>query len=110
VRRFPNGAPKTKVGMKKRTARITVETERLLVIRRSKTSFDGWCGQCEAEVKLIGLEEAAAIAGASQRAIFRWAEAGEIHFTETVDGRLMFCLDSISRHGSLNARKLCAHT
>lgn len=92
--------------MKKRTARITVETERLLVIRRSKTSFDGWCGHCQAEVKLIGLEEAAAIADASQRTIFRWAEAGEIHFTETEDRRVMFCLDSISRHGTENPRKL----
>ena len=92
--------------MKKRTARITVETERLLVISRAQTSCDGWCGQCEAEVKLIDLEEAAAIAGASQRSIFRWAEAGEIHFTETADGKVMFCLDSISRHGNLNPRKL----
>jgi hypothetical protein len=84
--------------MKKRTARITVETERLLVISRSKTSFEGWCNQCEARVKLMGLEEAAAIAGASQRAIFRWAEAGEIHFLETEDGKIMFCLNSISRN------------
>ncbi|HEX3229352.1 MAG TPA: hypothetical protein VHQ95_10325 [Pyrinomonadaceae bacterium] len=92
--------------MKKRTARITVETERLVVIRRSQTSCDGWCGQCEAPVKLIGLEEAAAIAGASQRAIFRGAEAGEIHFTETADGKVLFCLNSISRPGNLNPRKL----
>ena len=90
--------------MKKRTARITLETERLLVIR-SKASGDGWCGKCQAEVKLISLEEAAAVSGASQRAIFRWAEAGEIHFTETADGRVMFCLDSISRHGIVNPRK-----
>ena len=92
--------------MKKRTARITVETERLLVIRCSNTSGDGWCRQCQAEVKLIGLEEAAAVAGASQRAIFRWAEAGEIHFTETEDGRVMFCLNSISRPGTENPLKL----
>jgi hypothetical protein len=85
--------------MKKRTARITVETERLLVIRRSQTSADVWCDHCQAEVRLVGLEEAAAVAGASQRAIFRWAEAEEIHFTETADGRVTFCLDSISRHG-----------
>jgi len=92
--------------MKKRTARITVETERLLVIPCSKASGDGWCSQCQAEVKLIGLEEAAAIGGASQRAIFRQAESGEIHFTETEDGKVMFCLNSISRPGTVNPRKL----
>jgi len=88
------------IGMKKRTAKIAVETERLLVIRRSQSSFEGWCSHCQADVKLIGLEEAAAIAGAGQREIFRWAEAGEIHFTETEDGKVMFCLNSISRHGT----------
>lgn len=55
---------------------------------------------------MIGLEEAAAIAGVGQRAIFRWAEAGEIHFTETGDGKVMFCLNSISRHGTVHPRKL----
>jgi hypothetical protein len=94
------------VRRKKRTARITVETERLLVISRSQASFEGWCTQCRAEVKLIGLEEAAAIAGASQRSIFRWTEAGEIHFTEAEDGKVMFCLTSITRHGTENPRKL----
>ena len=53
------GSCDRELGMKKRTARITVETERLLVIRRSQTSCEGWCNQCEARVKLIGLEEAA---------------------------------------------------
>jgi hypothetical protein len=92
--------------MKKRTATITVETERLLVICRPQASFDGWCGECQAEVKLISLEEAAAIAGASQRMIFRWAEAGEIHFTESEDGKVMFCLNSISKQSSVRPRKL----
>ena len=92
--------------MKKRTARITVETERWLVINRSQTAFAGWCDACEANVKLIGLDEAAAIANASQRALFRWAEAGEIHFTETADGKLMFCLNSISTRGTEKPRNL----
>ena len=91
--------------MKKRTARITIETERLLVISRSHAAFEGWCDRCRAQVKLIDLDVAAAIAGASQRTIFRWAEVGELHFTETEDGKVMFCLNSISRHGTENPRK-----
>jgi hypothetical protein len=92
--------------MKKRTAKITIETERLVVISRSQTITNGWCGACAAHVKLIGLEEAAAMAGVSQRTIFRWAEAREIHFTESEDGKVRFCLNSISSHGNLNRRKL----
>lgn len=91
--------------MKKRTARITVETERWLVINRSHV-LEGWCDECEANVKLIGIEEAAAIANASQRALFRWAEAGQIHFTETDEGRVMFCINSVSSRNHEDARKL----
>jgi hypothetical protein len=98
-------APLYPSGMKKRTARITVETERFLVISRSPRCFEGWCKQCRTQVRLIGLEEAAAIAGATQRAIFRWAEAGEIHFSETEDGKVRFCLNSISGHQTENPRK-----
>lgn len=92
--------------MKKRTARITVETERWLVIGHSPAVLEGWCHECAANVNLIGLEEAAAIANASQRALFRWAEAGEIHFTETEDGKVMFCLNSISGRKTEQPRKL----
>lgn len=92
--------------MKKRTARITVETERLLVINRSHAVLEGWCDACAAEVKLIGIDQAAAIANASQRALFRRAEAGEIHFMESDDGRLMFCLTSVSGQNHEDPRKL----
>src|SRR2546430_9551601 len=68
-------------------ATITIETERLLILRRSGRVVDRWCHRCCAEVKMIGVEEAAAIAGLSQRKLFRLAEAGEIHFIETTQGR-----------------------
>lgn len=75
-----------------------METERLLVIRRSRHTLDRWCHACQAEVKMIGIDEAAAIAGISQRAVFHLAEAGEIHFTETVGGQALFCISSLSKH------------
>ena len=85
-----------RAGMK-RKASITVETERLLIVRRSRHTVERWCQACQAEVRMIGVDEAAAIAGISQRAVFHLAEAGEIHFMETVGGEALFCISSLSK-------------
>ena len=92
--------------MKKRTARITVETERLLVISRSKGSMDKWCGACEANSKFVGMDAAATVAGVSERTIFRWADAESIHLIETAGGKAMFCLNSIMTRTASNSRRL----
>jgi len=89
----------------KKKATITVETERLLVISRSLQSVDRWCHKCRTNVKMIGIDEAATIAGVSQRRVFHLAEAGEIHFMETEAGRTMFCVDSLLRQRNPHARK-----
>jgi len=91
--------------MRKRTARITVETERLLVISRAGKSIEAWCERCDANAQFIGIDEAAAVAGVSQRTIFRWAEADSVHLVETGDGKAMFCLQSILRQGTSNLRR-----
>jgi hypothetical protein len=90
--------------MKKKTARVTIETERLLVISRSKASIEGWCDVCATNSRFVPIDTAAAVAAVSQRTIFRWAEADVIHLIETADGKAMFCLNSIMRHGE--ARRL----
>jgi len=79
---------------KTRRKKITVETERLLVISRHK-GVEGWCEGCRMQVRMLGPEEAAAIAGLSQRAIFRKIESHQLHFAETPDGALFICLSSL---------------
>ena len=80
----------------KRTRRrkVTVETERLLVISRHM-GVRGWCESCSAESEMVGPEEAAAVSGLSQRTIFRQVESHQVHFTETQDGALLICLGSL---------------
>jgi hypothetical protein len=85
--------------MKKRTARVTIETERLLIISRSKQSIEGWCDGCATNSRFVEIDTAATVAAVSQRTIFRWAEAEEIHLIETADGKARFCLNSIAKHG-----------
>jgi hypothetical protein len=80
----------------KRKATITVQTERLLVISGSQSAVAQlWCTGCQAEVTMFGIDDASALAGLSDRAIFQLAEAGSIHFFETADGKAMFCVPSL---------------
>ena len=92
--------------MKKRTARITIETERLLVISRARESIESWCHACNEQSNFIAVDEAAAVAGISERTIFRWAEADAIHLLETAQGKAMFCLNSIVRQRPSTTRRL----
>ena len=89
----------------KKKATITVETERLLVISRSPHTVERWCCLCNAKVKLVGVAEAALIAGASERTIFGWVELAEIHFMETEEGKTMFCVESLLQQRDPPARK-----
>jgi predicted site-specific integrase-resolvase len=43
---------------------------------------------------MVSPDEAAALVQASPRIIYRWVEAGVVHFTETPEG-LLICLDSL---------------
>jgi len=42
-------------------------------------------------------EQAALLAGVSTRQLYRWVEASKLHFTETPEGLLLVCLDSLAQ-------------
>jgi hypothetical protein len=48
-------------------------------------------------VEMITPNEAAKLAGISSRSVYRLVEAESIHFTETHDGLLLICLNSLHR-------------
>ena len=75
--------------------RITVETERLLVVSKQGRAVEGWCACCGESVELIRLEEAAALVGMSPRAIRRQIETNLLHDVETPDGIRFICLNSL---------------
>jgi hypothetical protein len=80
---------------KKRTTKITVETERVFVIRSHIGEVEGWCDGCGERVRMVTSEKAVALAGVSLRSICRRVEAEDLHFTETNDGLLFICLNSL---------------
>jgi len=79
---------------KKRT-KITIETERLVVISQRKLSARAWCKSCGRQVVMVTVDEAARLARVSSRTVYRWVEDDLLHFAETADGRLLICRASI---------------
>lgn len=81
--------------MAKRRLEITFERERLLVVSRRRVSVTAWCEGCGRRALLTTPEGAAELSGLTARAVYRRVEEGSVHFTETADGMLLVCLDSL---------------
>jgi hypothetical protein len=78
---------------KRQTVTTTVTHEVMSIRRRGKVML--WCEECAAQVRMVTPEEAALLAGVSARAIYRRIEAGRLHFTETTEGLLLICFNSL---------------
>ena len=79
---------------KRKRTEITVET-RLLVLRSAPHHARLSCAICPAPTPLVAPDEAAVLAGVSTRTIYRWVEAEQLHFTETPEGKLLVCPNSL---------------
>ena len=79
---------------KKRT-KITIETERVIVLNRRSLSVRAWCQSCGKQVVMVTVDEAARAACVSARTLYRWVEAEKLHFMETAEGGLLICYTSI---------------
>ena len=79
----------------KRRIEITTLTEQIFIRRPRPRSAIAWCTACAAEVRMATPEEAATLTGISRRTIYRWLEAGRMHFSEQPGEPLLICLDSL---------------
>ncbi|MEW6211903.1 MAG: hypothetical protein AB1631_26340 [Acidobacteriota bacterium] len=79
--------------MKKRTE-MTIETERLLVVRNRPRAVM-WCQQCRNEVTMLTVDQAALMTGVRSLMIYRLVETGDLHFVENSEGILLVCLRSL---------------
>jgi hypothetical protein len=87
------------MAVKKRT-RITIETERVLVISKARSTLHGWCPVCNKVVSLLRPDEATAFTAdlhPSQCPL----EIDKLHFISTADGRVSVCLNSLLSHGGV---------
>ena len=73
-----------------RRTKIRLEKHELTTIRFSrKARF--FCADCQTQVNHLTVAQAANALAVSEKNIFRLAENGQIHSTETADGKLMIC-------------------
>jgi hypothetical protein len=77
----------------KRTLRITIETEQLLVIGRTKRVWI-WCEQCAAEVEVVPIEGAAVLAQVDVGTMQRWLHGEQFHWSHFGDS-VAICLKSL---------------
>lgn len=80
--------------MKKKRTQTTLEVHQIFVIRRPENSIAVTCNECQG-AEMLSPEEASVILGVPPRAIYSWVEAGLIHYTETPEGLLLVCPNSM---------------
>lgn len=82
--------------MKIRRTHIAIERQRMTLISTRKLSAVGWCSSCDRNVQFVSAEAAARQAQISVRTIYRRAEKGLLHFSETQEGLLLVCRESLA--------------
>ena len=80
---------------RRKKTEIIVERDQVLVIRRLNSREPRWCEECGEQAQMVSVDDAASIAGLTARAVYRQVETGQIHFSETTDGLLLVCLNSL---------------
>ena len=73
---------------------ITVETERVIVL--SRQLLRGHCPDCDEEVGMLAVKEAAAFGGVSPETILCQVEERKLHAQEA-DGQTLICFNSLTR-------------
>ena len=79
----------------KKTTKLTIEIQRVYLIRRLTESRRARCEECDEVVSFVTADEAAALARLSVRAIYCLIEARKLHFIEQVEGQSLICLNSL---------------
>ena len=80
--------------MKTRTE-ITIEVDRWVVVNRHRKI--GWCADCSRHVEMLSVDDAAITAQVNSRTIFRWADSGGLHSSETPEGLMLICATDLHR-------------
>ena len=81
---------------KKRKTEISLEIEEAVAIR-TNSSVIADCSGCRRKMRMVAANEAGMIAKVSSRQIYRFVEAGRLHFSENQNGFLFVCLPSLHR-------------
>jgi hypothetical protein len=73
---------------------ITIETERVIVL--SRLLVREYCRECNEEVEMLAIQDAAIVSGVSQQAICCRIEEDKLHARQT-DGQTLICFNSLTQ-------------
>ena len=79
---------------KKRTE-IMVEQHERLIIHLPAAQANANCHICPTHTQMITAEDAAMLFKMTHREVYRVVETGNVHFTESTDGLLYVCVQSL---------------
>ncbi len=79
-----------------RRIEITVETDRVLIIRR-RPLVRAWCKECGAEVEMVSLEEAEALSEVTRPELCESAQAHRWHLSQNQEETCLVCLESLRK-------------
>lgn len=73
-----------------------IEIHERLIVRTGSGSLPALCDACSAgDAILLSPEQASTVTGIPARLIYRWVEAGSIHYRETASGKLTVCVKTL---------------
>lgn len=81
--------------MGRKRTEITIETERILLIRRRNESSFLWCELCGQAFPMLTVEEAAAVLRVSRDEILRKLEDNQLHCVQMSTGSIRICPNSL---------------
>ena len=77
-----------------KTARITVETDTVMILRQARTA-PGWCPVCRGWADVITLDNASIADPGSEAQLQNWFSTGKLHFWQPPNGPAQICLPSL---------------
>lgn len=80
--------------VKRREERIEIHEK--LIVRTASGSLPALCDECSAgDSILLSPDQASTLTGIPARLIYRWVEAGAIHYREAPNGKLTVCIKTL---------------
>ena len=79
----------------RRRIAVTVEKREISISGNTAGREQAHCEHCGREVSMLPVALAAVLAGATERLVYQWVEAGNVHFLERPNGAVLICLESL---------------
>jgi hypothetical protein len=82
---------------KRKITRTLIKMREVYEIKRPDDEKALFCRECPEKMAMMPVAEVVAMRRVSSREIYRWIEAGRVHFTETPEGLMLICPYSLLR-------------